>query len=46
MQDVIIWGRKRYVPYPRLCRADGDIGKYRRYCKQFYPDPRGSGKDE
>ena len=45
MQDVIIWERKRYVPYPRLCRADGDIGKYRRYCKQFYPDPRDSGKD-
>ena len=45
MQDVIIWGRKRYLPYPRLCRADGDIGRYRRYCKQFYPDHRGSGKD-
>ena len=37
MQDVIIWERKRYQTPPRLCRADGPIGKFRRYCKQFYP---------
>lgn len=40
MQDVVIWERKRYRSPPRLCRADGPIGKYRRYCRQFYPDPR------
>ena len=36
-QDVAIWGRKRYRPHPRLCRSDGAIGIYRRYCRQFYP---------
>ena len=39
LQDVIIWGRKRYRTPPRLSRTDGPIGKYRRYCRQFYPDP-------
>jgi len=34
-QDVVIGDRKRYRPPPRLCRADGPIGKYRRYCRQF-----------
>ena len=37
LQDVAIWGRKRHLPDPRLCRSDGAIGKYRRYCRQFYP---------
>ena len=37
MQDVVIWERKRYRSPPRLCRADGPIGTYRRYCRQFYP---------
>ena len=35
-QDVTIWRRKRYRPHPRLSRGDGAVGKYRRYCKQFY----------
>ena len=38
LQDVVIWGRKRYRPRPMLCRSDGEIGTYRRYCEQFYPD--------
>ena len=38
MQDVAIWSRKRYRSRPRLCRSDGEIGLYRRYCEQFYPD--------
>ena len=37
LQDVAIWGRKKYRPHPRLSRSDGAIGRYRRYCKQFYP---------
>lgn len=37
-QDVVIWDRKRYQSPPRLCQADGPIGKYRLYCRQFYPD--------
>ena len=36
-QDVAIWERKRYRSPPHLCRADGPIGKYRLYCRQFYP---------
>jgi len=36
MQDVEIWSRKRYRPRPSLSRADGEIGLYRRYCRQFY----------
>ena len=38
MQDVVIWERERYRSPPRLCRADGPIGKYRLYCRQFYPE--------
>ena len=38
MQDMVIWERKRYQSPPRLCRADGPIGKYRLYCRQFYPE--------
>jgi len=38
-QDVVIWERMRYQDQPRLCRADGPIGAYRRYCRQFYPEP-------
>ena len=45
MQDVVIWKRKQYRSRPGLCRSDGEIGVYRRYCRQFYPDQRGSGQD-
>ena len=38
LQDVVIWGRKSYRPRPRLCASDGEIGPYRRYCEQFYPE--------
>ena len=40
LQDVVIWNRKRYRPRPVLCPSDGEIGKYRRYCEQFYPERR------
>ncbi len=43
MQDVVIWGRERYRSRPFLCRSDGEIGLYRRYCEQFYPDGRVCG---
>lgn len=39
LQDVAIWSRKQYRARPRLCRSDGEIMLYRRYCAQFYPDP-------
>ena len=38
LQDVAIWGRKRYRSRPQLCQSDGEIGAFRRYCQQFYPD--------
>ena len=38
LSDVVIWDRKHYVPRPRLCSSDGEIGVFRRYCEQFYPD--------
>lgn len=38
LQDVVIWERKQYRSPPRLCQADGPIGAYRRYCRQFYPE--------
>ena len=37
-QDVVIWERMRNCHQPRLCRAYGPIGAYRRYCRQFYPE--------
>ena len=40
LQDVVIWSRKRYRPHPILSRSDGEIGKYRRYCEQFYSNRR------
>lgn len=38
LQDVVIWERKRYQTPPRLSRADGPLGKYRQYSRQFYPE--------
>ena len=46
LQDVQIWSRKQYRSRPRLCGSDGEIGPFRRYCKQFYPDDLASGRDE
>ncbi|MCY3591605.1 MAG: Rieske 2Fe-2S domain-containing protein [Acidobacteria bacterium] len=37
-QDVVIWERKRYQAPPRLSQADGPVGKYRQYSRQFYPE--------
>ncbi len=38
LQDVVIWEKKQFSSPPRLSKADGPIGAYRRYCRQFYPD--------
>ena len=37
-QDIKVWSRKRYIARPRLCRSDGEIMTFRRYCQQFYPN--------
>jgi hypothetical protein len=39
LQDVVIWGNKRYRSRPRLARSDGGIMPFRYYCAQFYPKP-------
>ena len=36
LQDVEIWGRKKYLALPRLCRSDGEVRAFRAYCRQFY----------
>jgi nitrite reductase/ring-hydroxylating ferredoxin subunit len=35
-QDFEIWSHKRYVDPPLLANGDGPIGRYRRWCRQFY----------
>ncbi|MFE0063129.1 Rieske 2Fe-2S domain-containing protein [Streptomyces sp. NPDC059003] len=35
--DRPIWQHKRYQPHPRLSKADGPIGPYRHWARQFYP---------
>ena len=44
VQDVVIWSNKQLRPRPRLCRSDGEIMLYRKYCAQFYPDPDDHGE--
>ena len=46
LQDVAVWGKKRYQPRPRLCQSDGEIRKYRRYCEQFYPEQQNDDQNE
>jgi phenylpropionate dioxygenase-like ring-hydroxylating dioxygenase large terminal subunit len=33
--DIRIWERKAYLEHPMLCDADGPIGLYRRWMRQF-----------
>lgn len=44
LQDVVIWRSKKYRSRPRLCRSDGGMGTYRRYCQQFYPELQGANR--
>jgi len=37
--DFPIWHHKRYLAHPGLNSADGPIGAYRRWARQFYPRP-------
>jgi hypothetical protein len=37
-QDIPIWENKIYVNPPLVVEADGPIGIFRRWCKQFYAD--------
>lgn len=35
--DVAIWENKRYLARPKVVADDGPIGRYRAWCRQFYP---------
>src|SRR5690606_39252506 len=35
-QDFDIWENKRYVDPPMLAKGDGPVGRYRKWCRQFY----------
>jgi hypothetical protein len=35
-QDFDIWEHKRYIQPPALAEGDGPVGRYRRWCQQFY----------
>jgi nitrite reductase/ring-hydroxylating ferredoxin subunit len=37
-QDTPVWENKIYIDPPLLCDGDGPIGRFRVWCKQFYPD--------
>jgi phenylpropionate dioxygenase-like ring-hydroxylating dioxygenase large terminal subunit len=39
-QDIPIWENKIYIDPPMLCAGDGPIGKFRKWCKQFYSEPQ------
>jgi nitrite reductase/ring-hydroxylating ferredoxin subunit len=35
-QDFEIWANKIYVDPPVLAKGDGPVGRYRKWCRQFY----------
>ncbi|WP_329075023.1 Rieske 2Fe-2S domain-containing protein [Streptomyces niveus] len=35
--DVPLWNAKKYTDPPHLAVGDGPIGRYRKWCRQFYP---------
>ena len=39
LQDKDIWEHKINISPPALVETDGPIGPYRRYTRQFYPEP-------
>ena len=36
-KDVAIWNHRRYEASPALVATDGQLHKFRQYCRQFYP---------
>jgi nitrite reductase/ring-hydroxylating ferredoxin subunit len=41
--DLEVWENKAYADPPALARGDGPVAAYRRWCRQFYPDPPAEG---
>jgi len=37
--DFNLWNHKIFRPRPLLAEGDGDVGRYRRWYRQFYSDP-------
>jgi len=42
-RDFPIWETKAYIDRPLLVPGDGPIGRYRRWCRQFYDLPAEAG---
>lgn len=41
-QDFEIWQNKAYLEHPALAQGDGPIGRFRRWCRQFYAPADGA----
>ena len=41
-QDISVWENKIYLHPPALAKGDGPIGRYRAWCRQFYPQSPGT----
>ena len=37
-QDAPVWENKIYLERPLICDGDGPVGRFRVWCKQFYPE--------
>ena len=37
-KDSVIWNHRVYREDPPLCASDGDLFRFRLYCKQFFPE--------
>ena len=36
---IRLWETKRLLPHPHVVSGDGPIGRFRAWCRQFYPEP-------
>ncbi|MGH9389933.1 MAG: hypothetical protein ACRD1Z_09980, partial [Vicinamibacteria bacterium] len=36
--DIPIWNNKIFRPLPNLAEGDGEVGRFRRWYRQFYSD--------
>jgi nitrite reductase/ring-hydroxylating ferredoxin subunit len=37
--DIQVWANRRYLTRPQLTSADGEIARYRKWARRFYPSP-------